>query len=44
MSNSIALLIGRVLMAFIFIMAGWSKLNGGIDGTAGYIASVGLPR
>lgn len=43
MSNNLALLIGRVLMAFIFIMAGWSKLAGGIEGTAGYIASVGLP-
>ncbi|MCB1382600.1 MAG: DoxX family protein [Notoacmeibacter sp.] len=43
MSNSVILLAGRVLMAFIFIMAGWSKLAGGIEGTAGYIASVGLP-
>lgn len=42
MSNSVILLAGRILMAFIFIMAGWSKLNG-IGGTIGYIQSVGLP-
>lgn len=43
MNTNLLLLAGRVLAAFIFIMAGWSKLAGGIDGTAGYIASVGLP-
>ena len=43
MSNSVILLAGRILMAFIFIMAGFGKLAGGIEGTAGYIASVGLP-
>jgi len=35
-------LIGRLLMAAIFIMAGLSKVTG-FSGTAGYIASVGLP-
>jgi len=34
--------IGRVLLALMFIMAGFSKL-GDISGTAGYIASGGLP-
>jgi putative oxidoreductase len=34
--------IGRVLLALMFIMAGISKL-GDISGTAGYIASGGLP-
>lgn len=34
--------IGRVLLALMFIMAGLSKL-GDIPGTAGYIASGGLP-
>jgi len=34
--------VGRVLLALMFIMAGFSKL-GNISGTAGYIASVGLP-
>lgn len=43
MNANLLVLVGRVLAAFIFIMAGWGKLAGGIDGTAGYIASVGLP-
>lgn len=34
--------IGRVLLALMFIQAGYAKLVG-IQGTAGYIASVGLP-
>ena len=34
--------IGRVLLALMFILAGFSKL-GNISGTAGYIASGGLP-
>ena len=34
--------VGRVLLALMFIQAGFSKL-GNIDGTAGYIASGGLP-
>ena len=42
MNNNILLLIGRILLAFIFIMAGFSKF-GAIAGTAGYIASKGLP-
>lgn len=33
---------GRVLLALMFVMAGFSKL-GNISGTAGYIASGGLP-
>lgn len=33
---------GRVLLALIFVTAGFSKLSD-IQGTAGYIASVGLP-
>jgi len=33
---------GRVLLALIFITSGFSKLAG-IQGTAGYIGSVGLP-
>lgn len=35
-------LAGRLLIAFIFVMAGWSKI-GGFEGTVGYIESVGLP-
>lgn len=33
---------GRVLLALMFVMAGFSKL-GNIAGTAGYIANAGLP-
>ncbi|MGB7287463.1 MAG: DoxX family protein [Salaquimonas sp.] len=42
MNTNLTLLIGRILLAFIFIMAGASKF-GAIAGTAGYIASKGLP-
>jgi putative oxidoreductase len=42
MNNNTALLIGRILLAAMFIMAGLMKF-GGIAGTAGYIASKGLP-
>jgi putative oxidoreductase len=35
-------LIGRVLLALMFVLAGFDKLTG-IEGTAGYIASAGLP-
>lgn len=34
--------IARVLLALLFIQAGFGKLTG-LEGTAGYIASVGLP-
>lgn len=34
--------VGRVLIAIMFIMSGLQKM-GSIEGTAGYIASVGLP-
>ena len=37
-----AALIGRILLAAIFIKAGWGKI-GGWEGTAGYMASKGLP-
>ena len=33
---------GRILLALMFVMAGFSKLRN-IAGTAGYIASAGLP-
>lgn len=35
-------LLGRVLLALMFILAGFGKLTN-IGGTAGYIASAGLP-
>ncbi|MCG6856722.1 MAG: DoxX family protein [Salaquimonas sp.] len=42
MSNNIVLLVARILIAAIFIISGLQKFTA-IDGTAGYIASVGLP-
>ena len=41
-TQGLSALIGRVLLALMFLMAGFSKL-GGLEGTAGYIASKGLP-
>ncbi|WP_370262878.1 DoxX family protein [Limnobacter sp.] len=41
LTNPLALL-GRVLLASMFVLAGFDKI-GGFEGTAGYIASVGLP-
>lgn len=40
--KSYVAVVGRVLLALMFITAGFAKLTG-IQGTAGYIASVGLP-
>lgn len=40
--NRFGPLTGRILIALIFVMAGFSKI-GGFDGTVGYIASKGLP-
>ena|SRR5688572_7366009 len=37
-----AALVGRILLALLFIISGFAKI-GGFDGTAGYIASKGLP-
>jgi putative oxidoreductase len=35
-------LLGRLLLAYVFVPSGWSKLIG-FSGTAGYIASKGIP-
>ncbi len=40
--NRVAPLVGRILMAFIFLFAGYGKLTG-FEGTVGYIASKGIP-
>ena len=40
--RDLAALVGRILMAILFIPAGFSKI-GGFAGTAGFIASKGLP-
>ena len=37
-----AALAGRILLALIFVTSGFTKI-GGFEGTAGYIASEGLP-
>lgn len=41
-SRDFAALVGRILIAILFIPAGWGKISG-FAGTAGYIASKGLP-
>jgi putative oxidoreductase len=35
-------LVGRILLASLFVLSGWNKIVG-FDGTVGYIASGGLP-
>lgn len=41
-AQNLMALIGRILIAVLFIPAGWGKI-GGFAGTAGYIASKGIP-
>ena len=41
-NRDVAALVGRILLALIFIMGGWSKIKG-FDGTVGAIASKGMP-
>ncbi len=40
--RTIAAPLGRILLSFIFIMAGWSKI-GAYAGTVGYMESLGVP-
>lgn len=40
--NNVGPLVGRILIALIFVMSGAAKISG-FDGTVGYIASKGLP-
>lgn len=42
MSDKTLVLVGRILIAVIFILSGFNKLTN-IGGTAGYFGSVGLP-
>jgi putative oxidoreductase len=42
MSQNAIILLGRILLSFMFILSGFSKLTA-IGGTAGYFASMGLP-
>jgi putative oxidoreductase len=41
-TKDLAALVGRILLAIVFVPAGFAKI-GGFAGTAGYIASKGLP-
>jgi len=41
-AQTITTVLARVLLALMFVASGISKLTG-IEGTAGYIASAGLP-
>ncbi len=41
-TQGIPVVIARILLALMFVLAGFSKLTG-LEGTAGYIASKGLP-
>jgi putative oxidoreductase len=41
-AQGLPLLIARILLALMFVLSGISKLTG-LEGTAGYIGSVGLP-
>ena len=40
--NDVAALAGRVLLAFMFVYAGWGKLTG-FAGTVGWVASAHVP-
>ena len=41
-TTDLALLVGRILVASLFILEGWSKLNG-YAGAVGYMQKFGLP-
>ena len=41
-TSDAVMLVARILLALMFVSAGFSKI-GGFEGTAGYIASKGLP-
>jgi len=40
--KDVALLAGRVLLALMFVVAGWGKI-GGYAGTQGYMEAMGVP-
>ena len=40
--QSSTVLVGRILLGLIFVLSGFAKISG-FDGTAGYIASKGMP-
>ncbi|NVK40859.1 MAG: DoxX family protein [Oceanospirillaceae bacterium] len=40
--QGLVMLVGRILLATMFVSAGWSKI-GGFEGTQGYMESMGVP-
>ncbi|MGB6190266.1 MAG: DoxX family protein [Aeromonas molluscorum] len=40
--RDVALLVGRILLALMFVVAGWGKI-GGYAGTQGYMEAMGVP-
>ena len=42
-STDVLLLIGRVLLGWLFLGSAWSKLSGGIAGFAGYLKALQVP-
>lgn len=42
-TKDLGLLLMRIMLAVVFIYHGQSKLFGGLDGFAGYLASMGVP-
>ncbi|MGE6108677.1 DoxX family protein [Aeromonas sobria] len=40
--KDVALLVGRILLALMFVAAGWGKI-GGYAGTQGYMEAMGVP-
>jgi putative oxidoreductase len=42
MNKDLAVLVGRILLAVMFVLSGYGKLTG-FDGAVGYISSKGLP-
>lgn len=42
-NHNLGALIGRIMLALIFVMSGFSKITG-FAGTAGYMASAGVPH
>ncbi len=44
MNQNATALVGRILLALMFLIAGIGKIGAGFAGTVGYISSVGLPQ
>ena len=42
-TTDVLLLIGRILLGWLFLTTAWGKLFGGIDGFAGYLRALHVP-